>query len=74
MQVELLIHVLLLYDRLPLLCLGMGLAAHLSYLRLLKAFPYIDLTSASGFISLGLLAASTVLWIRHFMTTFYTGE
>lgn len=72
-QVELLIHVLLLYDRLPLLCLGAGIATHLSYLRLLKPFPYIEVTSANGFTSLGLLVVSTVLWVRHFMTTFYTG-
>ncbi|KAI3428263.1 hypothetical protein D9Q98_006642 [Chlorella vulgaris] len=73
-KVELLIHVLLLYDRLPLLCLGAGIATHLSYLRLLKPFPYIEVTSANGFTSLGLLVVSTVLWVRHFMTTFYTVE
>jgi hypothetical protein len=73
LQVELLLHAILLYDRLPPLCLAVGFATHLSYLRLLKPFPYISLTSASGFTSLGLLLASSVLWVRHFMTTFYTG-
>lgn len=68
-----LLHALLLYDRLPLLCLAVGIVTHLSYLRLLKPFPYIELTSASGFASLGLLVASSVLWTRHFLTSFYTG-
>ena len=73
MQAELLLHLLLLWDRLPAACLCCGIAAHVSYLRLLKPFPYIHLTSTDGMLSLGLLAASSVLWVRHFLKTYYTG-
>lgn len=74
MQAELLLHALLFYDRLPALCLLAGIAAHVSYLRLLKPFPYLELLSVNGLTSIGLLIASSVLWIRHFMSSYYTGE
>lgn len=38
-QAELLLHLLLFADRLPPAALAVGIAAHLSYLRLLKPFP-----------------------------------
>lgn len=73
-KAELLLHLLLFWDRLPAACLGCGIAAHLSYLRLLKPFPYIQLSSGSGLASIALWLASSGLWVRHFMTTYYTGE
>lgn len=74
LQAELLLHALLFYDRLPALCLIAGIAAHVSYLRLLKPFPYLELLSLNGLTSVGLLLASGALWIRHFMKSYYTGE
>jgi len=56
------------------LCLGCGIAAHVSYLRLLKPYPYIQLGSANGMASIALWLASTGLWIRHFMKSYYTGR
>lgn len=38
-RAELLLHLLLFADQLPPLALAAGIAAHLSYLRLLKPFP-----------------------------------
>lgn len=73
-RAELALHLALLYDRLPPLCLALGFAAHLSYLALLKPFPNIRLSSGPGLLSAGLAAGSTGLWVRHFWTTFYTGE
>ncbi|PSC71623.1 Transmembrane adaptor Erv26 [Micractinium conductrix] len=73
-KAELLLHLVLLWDRLPLLCLGTGLAAHASYLCLLKPFPYVQLGSTAGITSVALWLASTGLWIRHFMGTYYTME
>lgn len=71
-KAELLLHALLLIDRLPPLCLLAGVAAHLSYLRLLKPFPYVQLTSGATLTSIGLLASSLVLWVRHYWKTYYT--
>ena len=67
------LHLLLVLDRLPALCLLCGVAAHVAYLRLLKPFPYISLQSPTGLAALGLLALSTLLWVRHFLKTYYTG-
>lgn len=72
-KAEIALHLLLAWDRLPPAALACGVAAHLSYLRLLRPFPYVRLTSGAGLLSIGLLAASTLLWVRHFMGTFYTG-
>lgn len=72
-QAELVLHLLLLWDRLPAVCLACGVAAQVSYLRLLKPYPYIQLTSPNGLASIALWLASTGLWVRHFMGTLYTG-
>ena len=50
------------------------MAAHLSYLRLLKPFPYVSLTSGAGLTSIGLLALSVGLWLRHYWKSYYTSE
>lgn len=73
-QAELLLHLLLFADRLPPAALAVGIAAHLSYLRLLKPFPYIQLTSGSTLASIGLLLGSTFMWTKHYMATYYTVE
>lgn len=73
-KAELVLHALLLWDRLPAVCLACGAAAHVSYLRLLKPYPYIQLTSPNGLASIALWLASTGLWVRHFMGTLYTVE
>ena len=72
-RAELLLHALLLADRLPPAAICAGAAAHLAYLRLLQQFPYVRLSSGVGLASLGLLAAAAGLWIRHFMGTLYSG-
>jgi hypothetical protein len=62
------IHTLLLIlDRLPVVCIAIGIAGHVFYYRLLKTFPYITLTSPDFFASLGLLVASHISWIWFFM-------
>lgn len=73
-RAELLLHLLLFADQLPPLALAAGIAAHLSYLRLLKPFPYIQLTSGGTLASIGLLLASTFLWVKHYMVSYYTVE
>jgi hypothetical protein len=62
------IHALLLIlDRLPVVCIAIGIAGHVFYYRLLKTFPYITLTSPDFVASLGLLVASHISWIWFFM-------
>lgn len=73
-KAELLLHLLLFWDRLPPACLGCGIAAHIVYLRLLKPFPYIQIGSGSGLLAIALWLASTGLWVRHFIGTYYTVE
>ncbi|PRW56590.1 Transmembrane adaptor Erv26 [Chlorella sorokiniana] len=73
-RAELLLHLLLFADKLPPAALGVGIVAHLSYLRLLKPFPYIQLTAGGTLVSIGLLLASTFLWIKHYMASYYTVE
>lgn len=61
------VHVfLLLVDRLPVVCIGVGIVSHVVYYRLLKTFPYITLTSGDFLGSLGLLVVSHIVWIRFF--------
>ncbi|KAI7839316.1 hypothetical protein COHA_007014 [Chlorella ohadii] len=73
-RAELLLHLLLFTDKLPPTALAVGIAAHLSYIRLLKPFPYIQLTAGGTLASIGLLVASTVLWLKHYMSSYYTVE
>eukprot|EP00887_Chlorella_sp_A99_P005370 scaffold1.g5370.t1 len=68
------LHLLLLLDRLPPLCLLAGAAAHLAYLRNMRRFPYIQLSSPEGLTSVGLFVVSNVLWIRHYWDSHYTAE
>lgn len=63
------VHVLLLlFDRLPVVAIAVGIASHVVYYRLLKTFPYISLASYDFLGSLGLLILSHVVWIRFFYT------
>ena len=73
-KAELALHLLLLIDRLPLLCLTLGLASHVASSRLLRRFPYMELTSSEGLLSLAAFAASNLAWVRHFWTSMYTVE
>ena len=52
-QAELILHLILLVDRLPVLNLLLGIASHIAYFRLLKRFPYISVTSTDGLVSTG---------------------
>ena len=73
-QAELVLHLLLLLDRLPLLCLAVGAASHLAYARLLRQLPYVQITSAEGLLASAAFVASNVVWVRHYYPTFYTVE
>jgi hypothetical protein len=58
---------LLVWDRLPVLPIVVGIGAHVLYYRLLKTFPYISLTSQDFLGSVGLLVLSHILWFRYFL-------
>ena len=73
-RAELALHALLLLDRLPLLNLALGVAAHVSYGRLLRRFPYLQLGGPDALAAAALLLASTAAWWRHFRGSFYTTE
>ncbi|GAQ92289.1 hypothetical protein KFL_009680010 [Klebsormidium nitens] len=61
------IHVaLLLWDRLPVLPIAVGIGSHVVYYRLLKTFPYISLTSPDFLGSVGLVVLSHIVWFRFF--------
>jgi hypothetical protein len=55
-QAELVIHLLLLIDRLPLYNIGLGIAAHLAYLKLLPRFPFIQVAAPATIVSVGVCA------------------
>lgn len=68
-KVVIALHVILLvFDRLPVISIGVGIGAHVVYYRLLKTFPYISLTAPDFLGSVGLLVLSHVVWIRFFYT------
>jgi hypothetical protein len=68
-KVVIALHVILLvFDRLPVVAIGVGVGAHVVYYRLLRTFPYISLTAPDFLGSLGLLVLSHVVWIRFFYT------
>lgn len=74
-QVTLFLHLLvLLFDRLPLMWIATGVAAQMSYWRLLKHFPFIPLTDVDFLISLGLLAVNQAGWMYYFYHTHHTIE
>ncbi|XP_024375091.1 uncharacterized protein [Physcomitrium patens] len=60
--------ILLVVDRLPMISIGVGIASHVVYHRLLKTFPYISLTAPDFLGSICLLILSHVVWIRFFYT------
>ncbi|KAG6557669.1 hypothetical protein Mapa_000950 [Marchantia paleacea] len=62
------IHLLLLvWDRLPILCIAFGVGAHVFYYRMLKTFPYITLTSVDFIGSACLLVISHLVWFQFFL-------
>ena len=73
-KAELALHALLLLDRLPLWCLALGAGAHLLYARLLRRFPYMDLTSPDVLAAAAALAASAGAWAWHFHKSYYSVE
>lgn len=73
-RTQFLVHLALLIDRAPLACIFMGLGSHVAYLRLLKQFPYMRLTSVEGLTSCMFFLLSNILWIRYFWTSYYSVE
>lgn len=64
---ELALHFLLwAYERMWLVPNAVGVAAHVSYLVLLRSFPYIEPASPAFLTSCALFAASNVVWYRYF--------
>lgn len=65
-RIEILIHLLLFIDKMPAVCILLGIASQFGYMRLLRQFPYMRLTSPEGVVSIILFAASSIEWIRYF--------
>jgi len=66
-KISIVLHVLLLVvDRLPVLCIGVGIASQLAYQTLLKRFPFMEVTSKEFLGSSVMLVANHVVWMRHF--------
>jgi hypothetical protein len=70
----LVVHLLLLIDRLPFHCLVLGFGAHVSYIRLLKRFPYMQFTSPEGLTSVTAFLLSSTAWLYHWHKSYYTVE
>jgi len=56
----------LVWDRLPFLEVGVGVLAQGLYLRLLKQFPFIPVASMDFVLSIVVLFANHLLWMRYF--------
>ena len=59
------------FEDLPTLPLGVGVAAHLSYLFLLNGFPFLRLLSPPFLVSVALLVVSNYLWATHFTAHYH---
>ena len=57
---------LLVVDRLPFLCIALSIGAQCIYHRLLRRFPFMELTSPEFLGSVGMLVATHFAWMRHF--------
>lgn len=57
---------LLVVDRLPFLCIALSIGAQCIYHRLLRRFPFMELTSPDFLGSVGMLVATHFAWMRHF--------
>lgn len=65
-------HVLfLLFEELPRIPLLLGVASHMSYLVLLRGFPFLKLFSLSFVVSTAMLIASNYMWISHFTSHYH---
>lgn len=73
-QAELVLHLLLLIDRLPLHCLAIGMASHIAYSRLLKKYPYMSLASGEGLLAGIAFVVNNVAWVRHYHKSYFTLE
>jgi hypothetical protein len=70
----LVVHVLLLIDRLPFHCLVLGFVAHISYIKLLKRFPYVQMSSPEGLIAAAAFFISSAAWLYYWHKSYYTVE
>ncbi|KAL4527536.1 hypothetical protein Ndes2526A_g08683 [Nannochloris sp. 'desiccata'] len=70
----LVVHALLLIDRLPFHCLVLGFGAHISYIRLLKRFPYMQLSSPESLTAVAACLVSSAAWLYHWHKSYYTVE
>lgn len=74
-KISIALHVALLaVDRLPFLCIGVGIAAQLAYNTLLKRFPFTEVTSVEFLGSLAMLVANHFVWMRHFREAYHSME
>jgi hypothetical protein len=71
---ELLLHIALLIDRLPWHCLALGFLAHVAYLRSLRRFPYMQLSSSEGIASSLAFIATNAAWMRYYWSSVYSLE
>ena len=73
-KAELVLHLLLFVDRLPFYCIALGFIAHVMYIRCLRSFPFIQLTSDEGIAAIAAFLANTAAWTYHFWKGFFTIE
>jgi len=64
------IHLLLLFGGFPYMNVGIGIAAHLSYLPLLKTFPYVEPVSVALIFAVMVSAANHMNWFHFFVDQF----
>mmetsp|Transcript_1135 Transcript_1135/g.1992 ORF Transcript_1135/g.1992 Transcript_1135/m.1992 type:complete len:215 (-) Transcript_1135:218-862(-) len=56
-------------DGLPISCTVTGILAQLSYLQLLKGFPFVPCSDIRFIASTGMLIVNHCLWMHHFLDT-----
>lgn len=61
------LYLLLWFDGVPSLNVLVGIAAHLSFIPILKNFPYVHTMSPTTWIPLGLLLLNHFVWFRYFI-------
>ena len=61
------LYLLLWIDGVPSLNILVGIAAHLSFIPILKNFPYVHTMSPTTWIPLGLLLINHFVWFRYFI-------
>ena len=69
--VIIILHIVVLFDGLPLLEVSVGIAAHLIYSTMLGKFPFIKIFSAQFVFASIFFAISHYVWINFFMQSTY---